>query len=86
MRRVKAIFMAGVAAFAVQITTCVSVNLFECPGTPAPSNAIDEFVFRRLKKLNLEPAGRCSDAVFVRRAYLDAIGTLPRQKLPKNSC
>ncbi len=39
--------------------------------------SIDQLVFGRLKRLGIEPAGRCSDAVFVRRAYLDAIGTLP---------
>ncbi|MBN1591451.1 MAG: DUF1553 domain-containing protein [Pirellulales bacterium] len=38
---------------------------------------IDELVFGRLKQLKIQPAGLCSDAVFVRRVYLDAIGTLP---------
>jgi len=46
--------------------------------TPAvPRNAIDEAVFARLKSLNLRPGRVSSDAVFVRRAYLDVIGTLP---------
>lgn len=40
-------------------------------------NRIDEFVFKRLKALGVRPAPLCSDAVFVRRVYLDAIGTLP---------
>jgi len=34
----------------------------------------------RLKQLGITPAKVCSDGVFVRRAYLDVIGTLPRQK------
>src|SRR4026209_1284109 len=38
---------------------------------------IDELVFGKLQKLDLKPATLCSDAVFVRRAYLDLIGTLP---------
>ena len=38
---------------------------------------IDELVFGRLKQLGIQPAHLCSDAVFVRRAYLDVIGTLP---------
>ena len=50
---------------------------FESAATPAPRNKIDELVFARLKGLGLEPARLSSDAVFVRRAYLDVIGTLP---------
>jgi len=42
-----------------------------------PRNQIDELVFRKLKELDLPPANVCSDAVFVRRACLDVIGTLP---------
>ena len=42
-----------------------------------PANQIDEFVFGRLKQQNLRPANLCSDEVFVRRVYLDVIGTLP---------
>ena len=40
-------------------------------------NAIDELVFAKLEQCNVQPAAVCSDAVFVRRAYLDVIGTLP---------
>jgi hypothetical protein len=38
---------------------------------------LDKLVFGRLEQLGIEPAALCSDAVFVRRAYLDVIGTLP---------
>lgn len=38
---------------------------------------LDELVFARLAQAGIEPAAICSDAVFVRRAYLDVIGTLP---------
>ena len=41
------------------------------------NNFIDELVVRQLKRLNLAPADRCSDRVFVRRVYLDLIGMLP---------
>jgi len=41
-----------------------------------PANRIDEIVFSKLKSLGIEPI-LCSDAVFVRRAYLDVTGTLP---------
>jgi len=46
-------------------------------GKPTP---IDELVFARLEKLALKPAYPCSDAVFVRRVYLDVIGSLPTAK------
>ncbi len=38
---------------------------------------IDELVLSRLRKQGIAPAERCTDDVFVRRVYLDAIGTLP---------
>src|ERR1035441_2584853 len=38
---------------------------------------IDELVFDRWKKLGVQPAYPCSDEVFLRRAFLDVIGTLP---------
>ena len=44
-----------------------------------PANAgspIDKLVFARLRELDIRPV-LCSDAVFVRRAYLDIIGLLP---------
>jgi hypothetical protein len=52
-------------------------NPFESAAPVMPGNAIDEVVFARLKSLNFPPARLCSDAVFIRRAYLDVIGTLP---------
>jgi hypothetical protein len=38
---------------------------------------IDDLAFDRWKRLGIQPANPCSDEVFVRRAYLDVIGTLP---------
>lgn len=40
-------------------------------------NFIDDLVLKQLRRLNLRPAVRSTDEVFVRRAYLDTIGTLP---------
>ncbi len=50
---------------------------FESPANVAPQGKIDELVFAKLKHLGIQPAAVCSDAVFVRRVYLDVIGTLP---------
>lgn len=40
-------------------------------------NFIDDLVMKQLRRLNLRPSPRCTDEVFVRRAFLDTIGTLP---------
>ncbi len=50
--------------------------IFESTEQPAPAGQIDKLVFARLSSLGIQPV-RCSDAVFIRRAYLDVIGTLP---------
>jgi hypothetical protein len=42
-----------------------------------PHNQVDEFVLAKLRKLNVQPSELCSDEVFLRRVYLDLIGTLP---------
>jgi hypothetical protein len=57
--------------------TAFAASPYESPTALAPQNQIDEIVFARLQKLNLEPAQPCSDPVFVRRVYLDVTGTLP---------
>ncbi|TWT79062.1 hypothetical protein CA13_04590 [Planctomycetes bacterium CA13] len=41
-------------------------------------NSIDDIVFANLIKLKIEPAKLCSDEAFVRRIYIDALGTLPK--------
>ena len=50
---------------------------FEVASRPSGSNRIDELVFGRLTELKIHPANSCSDAIFLRRVYLDVIGTLP---------
>jgi len=51
-------------------------NVFENAAAPIAESRLDQLVFGRLAQLNLQPV-LCSDAVFIRRAYLDVIGTLP---------
>ena len=50
---------------------------FESTAAPEVKNRIDDIVFAALKKQGIRPARLSSDAVFVRRVYLDVIGTLP---------
>ena len=52
-------------------------NPFDVEGELTPRNKVDELVFAKLKELKIEPAKLCADAVFLRRVYFDAIGTLP---------
>src|SRR5260370_42171694 len=42
-----------------------------------PQGPIDTLVFARLKSLRMNPSPVCGDSVFLRRAFLDAIGRLP---------
>jgi Protein of unknown function (DUF1553)/Protein of unknown function (DUF1549) len=43
----------------------------------ARSGFIDELVLRKMQALNIPPSSPCTDAEFIRRAYLDAAGILP---------
>ena len=44
---------------------------------PPEKNFIDKHVFARQRQLQLNPAPLVSDAVFLRRVYLDSIGAIP---------
>ena len=44
---------------------------------PEPANLIDEHVFRKLRRVNVEPFPVADDRTFLRRVYLDAVGVLP---------
>jgi len=45
--------------------------------TGTSRNSIDTMVMSTLRKQGIQPANLCSDEVFIRRVYLDVIGTLP---------
>ena len=45
--------------------------------SPRIANYIDGHVFSRLRTLQILPSPICSDSVFLRRAFLDALGVLP---------
>jgi hypothetical protein len=44
---------------------------------PPARNAVDRLVFAKLQALRINPSTPAPDSVFLRRAYLDTLGTLP---------
>jgi len=70
---------AGGVLAAPQATPRAGPTPFEAKAEAGPRNPIDKLVFGRLRKRGIRPARPCSDAVFVRRVHLDAIGTLPTE-------
>jgi hypothetical protein len=62
----------GVVTFTTPYPNHVAPEQFS-----ARNNVIDDHVFRKLALLNLPPSNACDDAALVRRAFLDATGTLP---------
>jgi hypothetical protein len=50
---------------------------FETSSFAVPPGRIDSIILARLAKDGYSPALPCSDAVFIRRIFLDLIGTLP---------
>ena len=52
-------------------------EIYESPDPIHGHNAVDDQVFRDLITRGIKPAKGCSDEVFLRRVYLDTIGTLP---------
>lgn len=53
------------------------VRPFESQVSLTPETKIDGLVLAQLKRQGITPAYVCSDGVFVRRLYLDVLGTLP---------
>jgi hypothetical protein len=80
---VTSIRASGIAAVMVRYRGQVAAARLGAPfqgKAPLPrrgANPIDTALFSELARLNLSPASRCEDAVFLRRAHLDLIGTLP---------
>ena len=71
------LLLLAVQTFAggVDVNRCV----FESTQPCVARNPIDQLVFDQLTRLHIHPV-LCSDAVFVRRAYLDVLGTIPTAK------
>lgn len=78
----RALRCAAVVLFAAAsqaATPEAGTNVFESATPPIHESRLDQLVFAELARLHIHPV-LCSDAVFVRRAYLDVIGTLPTAK------
>ncbi|MCX7007404.1 MAG: DUF1549 domain-containing protein [Kiritimatiellaeota bacterium] len=79
---VLAAVMVGAAAepLSESAPRAATTTPYEKAVAPQARTEIDKLVLAKLEKLGIQPANICSDAVFVRRAYLDTIGTLPTGK------
>jgi hypothetical protein len=71
-----AVLCLAVAALGVAKSDGQAANIYETAVPATSAGEIDKIVFAKLSSLDIQPV-LCSDAVFVRRAYLDVIGTLP---------
>lgn len=74
----------GQAPIMVRFEGQADIAMFVSPYGPEPDlkdwknqNFMDEFAATKFRELGIAPSGLCDDATFVRRAFLDAIGTLP---------
>ena len=74
---------ASCVALLLLLTPCrsaipaLALNPYDSKVDQTAHNAVDDLVFAKLERCNVPPSPLCSDGVFVRRAYLDIIGTLP---------
>ncbi len=63
----------------VEVVTCTMPfdNTVDSSAIAVKNNVIDDHVFDRLASLRVPPSSLCDDSTFIRRAFLDTIGTLP---------
>lgn len=70
------------AMFQVEVAVASFAMPFDRPVDPkryeATNNAVDGHVLAKLRELRIEPSDLCTDQEFVRRAFLDACGVLPK--------
>lgn len=71
---IRAAFQTEVA---VAIITVPFPNQVDATRFAARNNFVDDHVFAKLNQLRIEPSDNCTDAEFIRRVMLDAMGTLP---------
>jgi hypothetical protein len=71
---IMASYLAQVDTFRVLVPRAEKIANY--PKVPE-NNFIDMLVFRKLRQLNIVPSDLADDAEYLRRVYLDVIGTLP---------
>lgn len=71
-----ALLAAGICAGEPQ-GAASQAKVFESDRQLQALSAIDRLILEDLKRHNLQPAALCSDVVFIRRAFVDVIGTIP---------
>ncbi|HEY7426201.1 MAG TPA: DUF1549 and DUF1553 domain-containing protein [Gemmataceae bacterium] len=71
---VMASFMNAVDTFRLVVPRAERIEHY--PEVPE-NNFIDRLVFRKLRQLNIVPSELADDAEYLRRVYLDVLGTLP---------
>ncbi|MFO1003199.1 MAG: DUF1549 and DUF1553 domain-containing protein [Planctomycetaceae bacterium] len=80
---IQATNVPGEAAVLVRYMGHVAVSRVTLPGPeinftrPASNSFVDDLVWDKLQKLQIQPSELANDAMFLRRAFLDTIGTLP---------
>ena len=81
-----AAILAGLllGALGASAAPALALNPYESRSDGVARTEIDHLVVAKLEKLSLQPSPLCSDGVFVRRAYLDVIGTLPSAQEAKD--
>lgn len=62
---------------AVRVTYLEPREGFVWPNPPE-GNYVDKHVFAKLKQMSIAPSDLCTDDEFVRRAFLDCVGRLPK--------
>ncbi|MBM3887615.1 MAG: DUF1553 domain-containing protein [Verrucomicrobia bacterium] len=76
---ISAVVLLGMVNYAIAL---VDPTVYEGPTGAIPETQIDRLVRARLARTGINPSV-CSDGVFIRRAFLDVIGTLPTAKEAK---
>ena len=73
------IYKTGV--FILAVAVCFGSSVQTVSGRqPAASAKVDRLVGSKLNELGIPPSEICTDEVFLRRVYLDMLGTLPTPK------
>lgn len=77
MRRGVALVLIGLLSSGARGADRPLNRVFESDQNVSARGPIDRAVFGKLRQEGIAPARLCSDAVFLRRVYVDVIGTLP---------